>query len=51
MTSEFQLDMEGFPLTLSNGDEEIVQSCIHTEDSLCVKIRYKLELADDDNCA
>ena len=39
MTSEFQLDMEGFPLTLSNGDEEIVQnqSCIHTEYSGCVK--------------
>ena len=37
MTSEFQLDMEGFPLTLSNGDEEIVQSCIHTEGSGCVK--------------
>ena len=37
MTSEFQLDMEGFPLLLSNGDEEMVQSCIHTEDSRCVK--------------
>ena len=46
MTSEFQLDMESFPLLLSSGDEESVQSCIHTEDSGAAKKTSQIGMDD-----
>ena len=46
MASEFQLDMESFPLLLSSGDEELVQSCIYTEDSGAVKKTSQIGMDD-----
>ena len=50
MASEFQLDMESFPLLLSSGDEELVETCIymeaHMEDSGAVKKTSQIGMDD-----